>query len=194
MAQDTNTTDVLFRIFKGADADREVFALFPGLAGTMDPYTCSYSRVGQHSSADLNGCIARSRPADPAEYGGLFAELGRVGYRLRVVHKSTRRHFRERLEQTQRANAKPAPTYLWVRLGDGSDYSKFDSIAEAAEYCREFNVPAPQGWTSSGFTAPGYEEQNYVSFYWGDSAADLTRVLTTKEQTQTAALWTIKHA
>ena len=57
----------------------DVFALFPDLEGS--PYHCMcYQHVGQHGSADYNGCIAVSKPATPTEYADLLAELVSIGY------------------------------------------------------------------------------------------------------------------
>jgi hypothetical protein len=90
-------TDVMFRVTRSKADGFDLYALFPGDAGTHEPHTCScYQHVGQHSSADLAGCINASRPATRAEYRGLARELRQRGYKLRIVQRQTSRHRRER--------------------------------------------------------------------------------------------------
>ena len=96
MSVDTEMVDVIFRV----DREGQVFALMPGLAGTLDPRTCtSYQHVGQHSSADLASCLRRSRAATAEEAGPLLRELQRIGYVVNVVSNATRSHFRQRVRQ-----------------------------------------------------------------------------------------------
>ncbi|MCK5608450.1 hypothetical protein KAR91_41600 [Candidatus Pacearchaeota archaeon] len=72
-------TRVVFRKFKEGD----IIALFPELseggAGVE-----SYMHVGQHSSADYNGCISMTKPAAPEEYKALAIELESIGYNLLI--------------------------------------------------------------------------------------------------------------
>jgi hypothetical protein len=98
VVSDETPVDVIFRVWKTDATD--VFALFPGLAGTMQLHTCTcYQHVGQHSSADLAGCMRASRAATEAEYAPLKRELERRGYVLNVVLRTTARHLRERAKQ-----------------------------------------------------------------------------------------------
>lgn len=90
----------------------ELFALFPGLAGTNDASTCtSYAHLGQHSSADYSHCIATSRPATPEEYAPLLAELrgiyeaGPDAVRLVVGNRASQADRAERISQLGRAGA-----------------------------------------------------------------------------------------
>lgn len=88
--------DVMFRFDQHA---KVVYALFPGLAGTHELHTCScYEHVGQHSTADLRGCVNGSRPATPQEYESLKRELESAPYHyfLRVVQRATRHHETQR--------------------------------------------------------------------------------------------------
>ena len=79
-------TIVVFRMGKGND----VFALFPCVPSSRDGYQCTaYQHVGQHCAADYYGCVATSRPATPAEYADLKAELERIGYVLIVRKRAT---------------------------------------------------------------------------------------------------------
>ena len=77
---DKDITPVVFRVWRDSGS---VLALFP----TIDEgwgLCRSYEHVGQHSGADYAGCIARTRPAKPAEYAALKRELTQRGYNLRV--------------------------------------------------------------------------------------------------------------
>jgi hypothetical protein len=93
---ETEVVDVIFRV----DREGIVFALFPGLAGTMQLHTCTcYQHVGQHSSADLAGCMRESRKATEDEYMPLMRELQQRGYAMNVVLKTSRNHVVERARQ-----------------------------------------------------------------------------------------------
>jgi hypothetical protein len=88
-------TKVVFRFWRG-----EVIALFPEVPSDVNGYYCeSYQHVGQHSGADYNGIIRESRPATPAEYADLHAELTRIGYDLEVVQRASRLAFKRRREE-----------------------------------------------------------------------------------------------
>lgn len=96
-------TKVLFRFVKYPDGVREVLALFPREAGDMNPATCScYAQCGQHSTADLAGMIAQSRPATAAESRPLLRELRRIGYKLDVRKRATYADYVERCRQLSR--------------------------------------------------------------------------------------------
>jgi hypothetical protein len=74
---------VIFRRF----SDGDIIALFPCLpAECLNPWPCqSYMRIGQHGAADPD-ILHDTRPAHPAEYAPLKAELEQIGYRL-IVHR-----------------------------------------------------------------------------------------------------------
>ena len=79
----TEKTVVVFRVWrKGGD----VLALFPLEDGGRG-LCMSYQHVGQHGAADYGLCIGRTRPATPAEYSDLAAELREIGYELRIVRR-----------------------------------------------------------------------------------------------------------
>lgn len=89
-------TKVLFRRW----SDGDILALFPCDPGTNNPGTCSsYAHLGQHSSADLQLCIAASRPAAPAEYADLAQELTRIGYNLDIRPRTPRNAYKLRCAQ-----------------------------------------------------------------------------------------------
>ena len=96
MVMETEMVDVIFRV----DREGEVFALMPGLAGNLDPRTCSsYQHVGQHASADLAFCLRRSRAATAEEARPLLRELQQIGYVVNVISNATRSHYRQRVRQ-----------------------------------------------------------------------------------------------
>ncbi|KKL11927.1 hypothetical protein LCGC14_2540880 [marine sediment metagenome] len=82
-------TLVVFR--KDKEKGGDVFALFPTIASDVDGFYCmSYQHVGQHSGASYPLCIKNSRPATPAEYADLQAELVSIGYDdLKVCKRET---------------------------------------------------------------------------------------------------------
>lgn len=82
-------TPVLFRRWPKSEGGA-VLALFPLLPETKLGTCASYAHVGQHSAADLQGCIVRTRPAnlEDEDVRELRAELERIGYRLRPIKRS----------------------------------------------------------------------------------------------------------
>lgn len=89
---------VIFRVWQEHGKDKEIFALFPTIAGdTTGLYCQSYQQIGQHSGADYTGCIRQSRPATPEEYKELLAELVRIGYDNLQVYKRSSPKMRKAL-------------------------------------------------------------------------------------------------
>jgi hypothetical protein len=86
MEKDTHITDIVFRVEKSGDFKGTVFALFPHECSHGYMVNC-YQHVGQHSSANYQGCIASSRPATPKEYADLKAEMDSLGYNIRIVKR-----------------------------------------------------------------------------------------------------------
>lgn len=108
MAQDETETLVLFRKWpkkNGGDVD----AYFPMERNGDGTCTC-YAHVGQHGSADLAGCIQRTRPATPAEYADLKRELESppYEYRLRVIKRSPPWRILRRAEDEMRRQLRSA--------------------------------------------------------------------------------------
>lgn len=88
MRKPLNKTDtpMLFRV----DREGVLFALLIREPGTYDPATCaSYAHFGQHSSANVRGCIEESRPATAAEIWPLKQELRSLGYCVAVRTRAT---------------------------------------------------------------------------------------------------------
>lgn len=77
------TEDVVKVIFR-IDDDGDVYALFPDVPADDQGHCTTYAHVGQHSAADYNHCIAKSRPATVEEYTPLAEELKQIGYQLQI--------------------------------------------------------------------------------------------------------------
>ena len=74
---------------------------------------------------------------------------------------------------------------IWLRLGDQGDYEDFEDLQDLAEYLHNYSdVTKVQSWVDGGlgFTAEGYTGHNYISLFWVDSDAQLTRGLTAQEK------------
>jgi hypothetical protein len=80
----TETVIVLFRIDRSG-TDRQITAVFPELETCSGFMTC-YAHVGQHGSCSLGWMHGSTRPATPAEYKALAAELRSIGYNL-IIRK-----------------------------------------------------------------------------------------------------------
>ena len=80
MKQDTQTTEVQFRLFRG-----EVTAVFPYIIESPCNVVC-YMHIGQHSVChwDFNSV---SKPATPEQYADLYKELESIGYKLKVIKR-----------------------------------------------------------------------------------------------------------
>lgn len=84
MEKDNYKTDVVFRLWP----DGQILALFPYEIETWDGKCLSYMHIGQHSSADYQGCIKATKPAkDYQQYASLKHELESIGYDLNVIRK-----------------------------------------------------------------------------------------------------------
>jgi hypothetical protein len=73
--------------------------------------------------------------------------------------------------------------FVWVRLGDGDDYNRFDDLAEATEYMALFGVKHVYRCQRYGVEAKGLTGQNYISLFFGDAQAQPTADLTSSEIT-----------
>jgi hypothetical protein len=57
----------------------DVFALMPEIPTDMyGDYCACYQHIGQHGGADYHHCIRTSKPASPAEYAKLKAEIEKI--------------------------------------------------------------------------------------------------------------------
>jgi hypothetical protein len=79
-----NRTKVVFRKFY----DGQIIALF--YAEKETAFLCSsYMHIGQHSTADAHGLVAKTKPATPGEYTALANELRGIGYVLDIRQRIT---------------------------------------------------------------------------------------------------------
>lgn len=74
--------DVVFR-----KDNSGVFALFPHDVCDNQGHVTTYQTIGQHSAANYQHCIAKSKPATEQEYTDLKKELETIGYNLKVVKR-----------------------------------------------------------------------------------------------------------
>jgi hypothetical protein len=98
MEKDSWKTDMVFRVDKHGDFKGTVFALFPHEISHGTLVTC-YQHVGQHSSADYQSCVDRSRLATEEEYADLKAELECLGYNINVVKRQNYDKFLQAYHQ-----------------------------------------------------------------------------------------------
>lgn len=94
---------------------------------------------------------------------------------------------------------------LWLRLGDAGEYEDFgQDMAAVAETCamagvrsirrliRTDKANAPHRLDRAavneyrGVAADGFEGDNYISLYWGDADANMTRGLSVSEMQEFA--------
>lgn len=109
--QDIEETPVLFRVSRAPKRNgSEVTAVFPCEPANLSDYimTC-YAHVGQHSGCDY-GWYLTTRPAKPAEYADLKAELESApyGYRFCIYQRMTSNlHARFLAERRRLLDFKP---------------------------------------------------------------------------------------
>lgn len=92
--------DIVFRVWKPKHGSG-VIALWPAVAADFKGNCQSYEHNGQHGGADYSGIIASTRPASPAEYADLLAELTQIGYRPHIIKRASRKHREHREGWTQ---------------------------------------------------------------------------------------------
>lgn len=98
--KDKEQTRVIFRQWLG---DNQCIALFPAIAGDMNPDHCSsYMHIGQHGAAHYSGVMRATRVASPEEYADLKRELEGLGYNLKVLRNSTRKDRLLRMTELDR--------------------------------------------------------------------------------------------
>ncbi|MER9833395.1 hypothetical protein NKJ28_00260 [Mesorhizobium sp. M0145] len=94
IAEPEPVTPVLFRIDRSG-TNKQVTAVFPAEPADYEGrfYSC-YAHIGQHGSASREWWQSKTRPATPAEYAELKAELESApyGYRLQVCRRMTAAH------------------------------------------------------------------------------------------------------
>ena len=111
--RDTYKTKVVFRVWgKGHGHTRgAVIALFPEEEAGRG-HCNSYEHVGQHGSAEPVGLIQRTKPAKPAEYADLMAELKNIGYNDLKVYQKLQSDFLEERRRKLAEIASPSRQVL----------------------------------------------------------------------------------
>lgn len=93
-------TRVIFRKWP----DGAIIALFPLIPDDRRGYTCvSYEHVGQHGGADDTAVVRLTKPAKPAEFAALAAELRGRGYVLDIRARVPRDALEKRRAYLTRA-------------------------------------------------------------------------------------------
>lgn len=70
----------------------DLIALFPELPSDyLGHFVDSYMHVGQHAGADYHGVIQATAAATAEDATDLIRELERIGYRLKVIKRASRR-------------------------------------------------------------------------------------------------------
>ena len=87
-------TPVIFRKWKDTGT---TIALFPELPADLNGSFCdAYEHIGQHGGADYFGVVQHTLPASRNESTALARELRRIGYRLKVMRRASRRQHQRR--------------------------------------------------------------------------------------------------
>jgi len=92
-------TEVIFRKFSKKEGG-QILALFPYDTEGRYGQCNSYMHIGQHGTADYSGMMQSTKPATPAEYADLKAELENYGpeeahYNLKVISKLSWKRYRK---------------------------------------------------------------------------------------------------
>jgi len=74
------------------------------------------------------------------------------------------------------------PEWIWVRMGDASEYERFVDIEDVGYLLADFDIkPADIRQTEKGIMTSGFEGRNYISLFWGDAKAQPIRELSVEE-------------
>jgi hypothetical protein len=75
----------------------DLIALFPDQPADYRGWLVdSFMHVGQHAAADYHGVVRATKPASPDEAADLIRELERIGYRLKVIKRTSWKHHEAR--------------------------------------------------------------------------------------------------
>lgn len=100
--KDKKQTEMLFRKDAGG-----IFAVMPYEIAKYDGSVTTYQHVGQHSAAEYFTCIAKSKPATPAEYSDLKQELEGLGYNIKVIKRINYERYLELYNEMRTAWQNP---------------------------------------------------------------------------------------
>jgi hypothetical protein len=93
MEKDNYKTDVVFRVVT-IQGITDVTAFFPHDVEDAKGHVGCYAHVGQHSSANYQYCVSKSRLATEEEYKDLKEELEKgFGYDLNIIRKQNYSKF-----------------------------------------------------------------------------------------------------
>lgn len=93
MEKDNYKTDVIFRVVT-IQGITEVTAFLPHDVNSLAGDVTCYAHIGQHSSANYNYCVSKSRLATPEEYEDLKKEMETLfGYNFNVIKKQNRKKY-----------------------------------------------------------------------------------------------------
>jgi len=87
MEIDEHKTDMVFRVGTSKEFKGDVFVLFPYEIADSNGGVVSYQHIGQHSAADYDFCMRKSRKATTEEYAPLKKEMESLGYNVNLVLK-----------------------------------------------------------------------------------------------------------
>jgi len=94
-------TKVIFRRWHCGD----IIALFPRLpADEAGQHCMSYEHIGQHGAATPDTVIMLTTAAKPQEYQELADELERIGYKLSIQKRVTKRDYLARTQAAATTN------------------------------------------------------------------------------------------
>lgn len=108
---DEPITPVIFRRMNKGHGG-EIIAVFPTDAASFKDHECGcYIHVGQHSACDPWHIMRNSKPATPAEYADLRAELegAPYGYRFKVYTRLQRKWHEERAAELHKQGGAKIP-------------------------------------------------------------------------------------
>lgn len=89
--ESASVTLVVFRRWPRSSGG-DIIALFPAQpADHLGRFCDAYEHVGQHGGADYHGVVQVTKPVSDDEAADLIRELERIGYRLRVVKRVSRK-------------------------------------------------------------------------------------------------------
>lgn len=109
------------------------------------------------------------------DYDHLTIEIDGVKF---VADRPTLEKATELSKAWQAKKTPKKAMFLWVRIGDGGSYEKFDDLESAAEHLAEYQVVAPLTRRDNyGVESPNHTGLNYISIFWGDKDAQPTKKL-----------------
>lgn len=72
--------------------------------------------------------------------------------------------------------------HVWVRVGDGGDYVRFDSPQATVDYLNDLKVGRVDHWTNGGMWTPNFWGRDFISLFWGDDKGEMVSNLVLDER------------